>query len=325
MMPVRTLSHDISARVPGRTMSRRASGMAAEAIAGIAHAIDAQAALLLAGLFAVVLLMVFISVPWGQNADDLLPTLIATQKLTVYFWGENRFANLLPLLTAWIDSPTRNAEVQLALRIAAGLAAPAFFCALYYNRASHIWRATFAADCLMLLASSPEVLHETYIVATPYGTSLACAAFSLLALRGAWRLAPGWRRAGLTTFGAAALLAAHLVNYGLGMIAIPLIGLLTVLWPSDARRRFLVLNLLAAGIAFLAPSVFAPAYFTRLGPNASHQKPVTEVAKDKTSDQTKQLVDHETCGDDSFSVHSLLSSMVIPRRAYRLWALKSCH
>jgi hypothetical protein len=265
MLMKRSLSHDISARVPAGTLSGRASDAAGLAIAGLARAIDTQMSLLLLGLFAVALMMVFISVPWGQNADDLLPTLISVQKLTVYFWGENRFANLLPLLTAWIASPARNAEAQLVLRVAAGLAAPAFFCALFYDRASHVWRATFAADCLMLLAASPAVLHETYIVATPYGASFACAAFALLASRRAWRMKPGFRRAALLAFGTVSLLAAHLVNYALGVIAIPLIGILLVARPSEARGRFLMLNLMAMAIAFLAPSVFAPEYFTRLG------------------------------------------------------------
>lgn len=249
-----SLFRDRSARVSpiGRT------------VGGLADAIDALSPVLLASLFALALASIFAFVPWGQNADDLLPTLISTQKLTFYFWEQNRFANLLPLLTAWIDSPVRNAETQLFLRVLTGLIAPAFFCVLYYPRLSQVCRATLAADCLMLLAASPAVLHETYIVATPYGTSLACGAAGMALSRRGWSQA-GWRRRLLEASGAAFLLAAHLVNYGLGLFAIPLLAVLAVMTPSPAANRFLVLNLFAAIGAFVAPSVFAPMYFTRLG------------------------------------------------------------
>jgi hypothetical protein len=46
-----------------------------------------------------------------------------------------------------------------------------------------------------------------------------------------------------------------------------------------------------------------------MGFHTPHQQPVTEVAEDETSDQPKQLMDYETDGDDSVSVHGLLSAM----------------
>jgi hypothetical protein len=255
-----------------QTVSRSIAAATARSLTGFAQAIDALGPLPGLGMFVIAVLLVLAHVPWGQNADDLLPALMSSQKLTLYYWGENRFANLLPALTQWIGSPVRNAEAQLALRIVAGMTAPAFVCALFYTRASHVWRATLAADCLMLLASSPPVLHETYIVATPYGTAFACGAVSIFALRRAWRLAPGLQHACLSAFGAVALLTAHLVDYGLGMMVFPLLGILAVASPSVERQRFLVLNVLAAGIAFVAPKVFAPDYSTLLSldPSAAY-------------------------------------------------------
>ena len=222
------------------------------------------AAYLIVGGFAACVFLIFAFVPWAQNADDLMPTIVSLQKLTVYFWGQNRFANLLPMLTTWIRSPEQNAEAQLLLRVVFGLMAPAFFCGLFFQRWVDVWRATLAADCLVLIAASPAFLHETYIVATPYGTALACAALAMALLDRKNADLTGWRLALAEVAGAALLLAAYLVNFSLWMTSIPLLGMLAVLAPSPGRRRFLMLNILMALFGLLAPMVLAPAYFTRL-------------------------------------------------------------
>ena len=116
----------------------------------------------------------------------------------------------------------------------------------------------------MLLASSFDMMNETFVVASPYGTSLTCGAIPVLALRGAWQSPSGWRRAGLQWFGVVALVAAHLVNYGIGMISVPLIGVLTLASPSPARYRLLTLSIMAIVISHLAPKVLAQGYFTHV-------------------------------------------------------------
>jgi hypothetical protein len=254
---------DIRGRFPLPAVAR-ASRPIERTIEGLLAAIGELSPLLVVLLLVLSGLLVLAFVPCGQNADDLLPTLISTQKLTVYFWGQNRFANVLPALTGWIHSPVRNAEAQLAMRVFAGMLAPAFFCAMFYSRASDVWRATLAADCLLLLANSASVIHETYVVASPYGTSFACGAGAILCLQAGWRGGAGGLRAALKTAGVVLLLAANLENCNLGMIAIPMSGLLALLWPSPSRYRLLVLNILATTFAFLAPSVFAPEYATSL-------------------------------------------------------------
>ena len=116
-----------STHAGARTSWSRVPGLVRKRLDGVALAVDALLPVLLVILFAVAVLLVPTFVPWGQNADDLLPALISTQKLTFYFWGQDRFANLLPALTMWIGAPARNAEGQVVLRIVTGLVAPAFF------------------------------------------------------------------------------------------------------------------------------------------------------------------------------------------------------
>jgi hypothetical protein len=222
------------------------------------------AALSIAIPFAICALLLFIFVPWAQNADDLLPTMVSLQKLTVYFWGQNRFANLLPLLTVWIRSPVLNAEAQLVLRVAFGLLAPAFFSGLFYRRWTDVLCATLAADCLVLIAASPAFIHETYIVATPYGTALACAAIGMALVREEGQGASSWRLALTGLVGVLLMLTAYLVNFSLWMTSVPLIGSLALLVPTPERTRLLLLNAMMALAGFSAPMVLAPAYQTRL-------------------------------------------------------------
>ncbi|MEZ5296199.1 MAG: hypothetical protein R2697_08000 [Ilumatobacteraceae bacterium] len=46
------------------------------------------------------------------NADALLPSLMSTQRWTVFYWGQDRLANVVPLLTMPVRDPIWNFEVQ---------------------------------------------------------------------------------------------------------------------------------------------------------------------------------------------------------------------
>ena len=263
------MQHEAARTVPARWVARR--------VDELVSALDSTAPFLIAGLFGIGVLLVLSFVPWGQNADDLLPTIMSLQKITLYFWEQNRFGNLLPALTAWIADPTQNAWAQIVLRVAAGMVAPLFFTAMIFPRASDAWRAALAADGLLLWAGDPALLREIFLVASPYGTSLACGGLAMLALGHAWRrplgcrleCPLGWQRGAWAAAGSVGLLAAHVVNYALAMVAIPMLGLFAVLLPSAARMRVLVLNGGAALVAFALPAAFAPYYPTPMGMHLS--------------------------------------------------------
>ena len=48
--------------------------------------------------------------PLGQNADGILETIISLQRVTLFFWDQNRFANIVHLLASGIRSPVLNAD-----------------------------------------------------------------------------------------------------------------------------------------------------------------------------------------------------------------------
>lgn len=220
---------------------------------------------LCAAVFALCLLFLARGISLRLSADGILPSIMALQKLTVYFWGQDRFGNLTGLLTVWLRDPVANVYAQMFLRLAAGLAAPVFYAALVFRHPSEVWRAALLSDCLLLCVGGGDVMHETFVEASPYGTSLACAGLASLALRAPARRFATWMRIAA----AALLLAAYVVNFGLVIIALPLVVVFAVLFPSAYRARLAVLHVIAAALAYLLPAVVAPGFQSDLGLQAS--------------------------------------------------------
>lgn len=51
--------------------------------------------------------------PSHLNADVLLNSVMSIQNITLFYWGQNRLANILPLLTSFIKDPSINLYVVL--------------------------------------------------------------------------------------------------------------------------------------------------------------------------------------------------------------------
>ena len=206
--------------------------------------------LLAACLFAAMGATVLARYPTGQDSDGLLQTIMPLQHLTLFFWGQDRFANLLPFLTAWIGDPGINALVQLALRIACGLLAPLFFCMLVCPRErAAAWSATLLASGLLLAWAPHDTVFEALIQASPYGTSFALAGLCLVALGAAGRAHHGAARAALRGLGLVLACAAYAVNASLVLIAAPLVAGEVVLFGSVLAMDFAFASLLACVVA----------------------------------------------------------------------------
>jgi len=52
----------------------------------------------------------------NQNSDNLIPVFVSTDHFTTFFWGQNRFGNILPLLALPIQSIKLNLVFQVYLR-----------------------------------------------------------------------------------------------------------------------------------------------------------------------------------------------------------------
>ncbi len=48
------------------------------------------------------------AVPTNYEADTILQSLMSTHKVTLFYWGQDRYLNFLPFLYSWIQSPTAN-------------------------------------------------------------------------------------------------------------------------------------------------------------------------------------------------------------------------
>ncbi len=244
--------HDSSA-VPVR-------GVVARRLAALDMAVERLAAPLIAATFVLGSALVLARYPNGQNSDGLIPTLFSLQKMTLFFWGQDRFANLLPGLTVLVRDPQANAFCQLGLRTVLGMLSPLFFCRLATQGAAAAWRATLVSSALLLALAPQRTLHEAFIEASPYGTSLALAGLSLLAFDGA---AVGGRMARVA-WGAIALVlvcTAYLVNVSLALVAVPLVLGEALVFASVPAISFGLASLVAGGVAWAlmaAAAVDAP-------------------------------------------------------------------
>lgn len=227
-------------------------------------ALETTAALHSPVILVLLLLLIFCFVPLQQNADGLLLTIMSLQKLTLFFWEQDRFANLGPLLTAWITDPTTNAYAQLLLRIICGLLAPLFFTAQIFRRPASIWRATTIASLLVAISGGRWLAHEFFIEASPYGMSFATAGLAGLILR-----AP--RKIPATTAAFALLLVAYTLNFGLITIALPLVGLMALLLPTRERMRLAILHFAAAAIGQILPAIAAPDFRTPMSTSLTRE------------------------------------------------------
>ena len=53
--------------------------------------------------------------PDGLNADILINSVMSLQNLTLYYWGQNRLLNVLPLAVLLVKNPTLNLSAILVL------------------------------------------------------------------------------------------------------------------------------------------------------------------------------------------------------------------
>src|SRR4051812_5386693 len=124
-----------------------------------------------------------------DHADSLLPVLVSTQRWTPFFWGQDRFGMLVPLLAMPIRHPLANLLAQGWMVTTCALLAP-FATARFLTKRGGAWIAIGAcANVLLFLIATPAVQFD-WLVTQPYGASifLGFAALTIADDRGG----PGW-------------------------------------------------------------------------------------------------------------------------------------
>jgi hypothetical protein len=106
-----------------------------------------------------------------QNSDSLLLVVISLQHWTPFYWGQDRFGMLAPLLAMWIRDPLGNLLAQGWMTTTAGLLAP-LLAARFLLPDGEDWILSGAvANGLLLIAASPSLRFD-WFVTQPYGLAL---------------------------------------------------------------------------------------------------------------------------------------------------------
>lgn len=107
-----------------------------------------------------------------DNADSLLPVLVSTQRWTPFFWGQDRFGMLVPLVAMPIRDPLANLLVQGWISTTATLLAP-FVVASFVTGRTGEWIAIGASTNLLCLLLTPPAVHLDWFVTQPYGLPIS--------------------------------------------------------------------------------------------------------------------------------------------------------
>lgn len=202
-----------------------------------------------------------------EHGDSIVPVLVSLQRWTPFYWDQDRYGMLVPLLARPLRDPLWNLLAQRFLLVAAGLAAIPLLAR--HVLAGRDWPLAGALATALLLAA-PEAWRFEYLGDQPYGLSLSLALAGLAfaeplhaavaASREGGPLARALRAAMAhprrLAAGFALVVLAHWVNAATGIVLLALAAARAAVdaWESpDAdgiRARLLVdAGLLAAGLA----------------------------------------------------------------------------
>ncbi|MBE1159173.1 hypothetical protein [Dyella acidiphila] len=182
-----------------------------------------------------------------QNADGILPALMSTQKLTWYYWDQDRFLNLLPALAWPIPDVEWNLRLQVFLRAFFSFLAPLGILYFFSQSRRLLIPAVALANCIMGLSFAWPALFNLYVECNPFGTSMTLLALALFTLR------RGEGRIGWLLLSVLIGTVAYATNIALLAMSLPLIGLswVTGTLPRKQAFTFLLINIASIVLAYL--------------------------------------------------------------------------
>ncbi|GAB2479624.1 hypothetical protein GCM10027082_33170 [Comamonas humi] len=190
-----------------------------------------------------------------QDGDGILTSLISTQKLTWYFWGQDRLLNLLPALAYPVTDVEANAHLQISLRAFMSVLAPAGLLALLQKDSRSLFLPTAVAGLLLALSlSSQYALFNLYVQHNPFSTSLVLFGIGAIALRGGWGI-------GRVLLAVATGFLAYATNFALMTLMVPVLGFLLLLNPESRAylTRVFAVQLICIVLAYLHAKLFGEA------------------------------------------------------------------
>jgi len=152
-----------------------------------------------------------------EDGDAIVPILVSLQRWTPFYWDQERYGMLVPLLALPVRDPLWNLLFQRWLLALAGLSVPLLVAR--HVLAGRDWVLAGLLSAAGLLAFWPARWSFDFLGSQPYGLSLA------LALAGLALAEPGTRWGGRYLrwgMGLCVVLAAHWVNAAAGLVLLPL-------------------------------------------------------------------------------------------------------
>ncbi|HEX3131576.1 MAG TPA: hypothetical protein VH394_29840 [Thermoanaerobaculia bacterium] len=197
-----------------------------------------------------------------QDADSIVPVLVSLWRWTFFYWEQNRFGMLIPLLAVPVSDPFVNLLLQMALRFTAIVFA--FFLVARLAVPRPCWPAVGAAGLALLLAAADLPFHA-FLQMQPYPLAIALAAGGILLIEHPGR--------GRRLVGAALVACAAWVTFTIVFWALPLLLLRWMLWREESVRAQgrlwpAALALACAAAASLGFSRFYVYAGTELAPTA---------------------------------------------------------
>lgn len=215
----------------------------------------------------------------SHHADSLVPVLIGLTAWTPFYWGQDRFGTLVPLLALPVRAPGAHLLFHGWLVIALSVCGLLLLVRTLLPR--HLpWTAPGALLLVLLLLLAPADQRFNLLWVQPYTPSFALGLSAVALLH-----RPGALRAGAA---AALLCAAAWINVAVGLVVGPLL-----VWralfidtgrPQAARLRFLAEGLLLLALATLVSSRLSAAVDmrhtpTELLPVASWPRAASELLR----------------------------------------------
>lgn len=195
----------------------------------------------IAGLLAALAFPLSASLAGTQDADGVLAALISTQKLTWYFWGQDRLLNLLPALAWPVHDPEANLRLQIGLRTFMAFLAPLGVIVLLREAPRVALVVTVATQSVLAFCLSGYGQFNLYVQHNPFGTSLVLFTVTV-AVVAHWPSARGALLALVLAF------LAYATNIALLTFSLPLLCVAFVLSSRPRREVAMLLVIHVVGV-----------------------------------------------------------------------------
>ncbi|HSM93951.1 MAG TPA: hypothetical protein VLT47_13795 [Anaeromyxobacteraceae bacterium] len=196
-----------------------------------------------------------------EDGDSIVPILVSLQRWTPFYWDQERYGMLVPLLALPVRDPLWNLLVQRWLLAIAGLSVPILVAR--HVLADRGWVLAGLLSSAGLLLFWPARWSFDFLGSQPYGLSMAVALAGLAIAEPGARWGGPWLRRGA---GLTVVLAAHWVNAAAGLVLLPLAAARAAVdWQEgeDLRR---IRERIAVDGALLVTGLGAGVLFTRIRP-----------------------------------------------------------